>query len=118
MSEVLVVAELASDGSVRKTTQSAIHAARRINHLTGGGFAILVAGGPNAKAAADQLTSYGASRVLVCADPSLANYLAERYAPVVAAAAKDFDVVLTTAASFGKDLMPRVAGRLDAAYAA
>ncbi len=118
MSEVLVIAELSSDGSVRKTTQSAIHAARRINHLTGGSFSILVAGGPNAKASAEQLTGYGATRVLVCADASLASYLAERYAPVVAAAAKPFDVVVATASSFGKDLLPRVAARLDAAYAA
>jgi len=118
MSEVLVVAELSSDGSVRKTTQSAIHAARRINHLTGGSFAILVAGGESAKASAEQLLNYGAGRILVCADPSLSSYVAERYAPVVASAAKGFDVVLTAASSFGKDLMPRVAGRLDAAYAA
>jgi len=118
MSEVLVVAELASDGSVRKTTHSAIHAARRINQLTGGTFSILVVGAPNAKASASQLTSYGAARVLTCADASLANYLAERHAPVVSSAAKGFDVIVATASSFGKDLLPRVAARLDAAYAA
>lgn len=117
MSEVLVVAEL-SDGSVRKTTASAIQAARRINQLAGGSFSILVLGGPAAKTAAKELAGYGAKRVDVCSDASLTNYLAERYAPVVASAAKGFDVVVATASSYGKDLMPRVAGRLDAAYAA
>lgn len=117
MSEVLVVAEL-SDGSVRKTTHSAIHAARRIVELLGGSFSILVLGGPEAKAAAGELAAYGAARVLVCADGSLTHYTAERYAPVVAKAASAFDVVVATASSYGKDLMPRVAARLDAAYAA
>jgi electron transfer flavoprotein alpha subunit len=117
MSEVLVVAEL-SEGGVRKTTHSAIRAARKINELSGGTFSILVLGGPPAKAAAQQLSGYGAARVLVCADASLAHYLAERYAPVVATAAQGFDVVVSTASSYGKDLMPRVAARLDAAYAA
>jgi electron transfer flavoprotein alpha subunit len=37
---------------------------------------------------------------------------------VVSAAAKGFDVVVATASSYGKDLIPRVAARLDAAYAA
>jgi electron transfer flavoprotein alpha subunit len=117
MSEVLVVAEL-SDGAVRKTTHSAISAARKLNKLSGGSFSILVIGGAPAKAAAAELTGFGASRVLVCSDGSLGNYLAERYAPVVAAQAKGFDVIVATASSYGKDLLPRVAGRLDAAYAA
>ncbi len=117
MSEVLVVAEL-SDSGVRKTTHSAISAARKINQLTGGSFSIIIVGGAAAKGAAAELAGYGASRILVCSDPSLTNYLAERYAPIVASQAKSFDVTLGTASSFGKDLLPRVAARLDAAYTA
>jgi electron transfer flavoprotein alpha subunit len=116
MSEVLVVAEL-SDGSVRKTTHSAITAARKINQLTGGSFSILVIGAAPAKAAAEELTGFGAARILTCSDASLGNYLAERYAPVVAAQAKGFDVIVGAASTYGKDLLPRVAARLDAAYA-
>ena len=117
MSEILVVAELAEAG-VRKATHSAITAARRINQLAGGTFSILVIGGPGAKAAAAELTGFGAAKILCCEDQSLGSYLAERYAPVVSAAAQGFDVIVATASSFGKDLMPRVAARLDAAYAA
>ena len=69
MSEVLVVAEL-SDGSVRKTTHSAITAARKINQLSGGSFSILVLGGGAAKAAAGELTGFGAARIIVCSDGS------------------------------------------------
>jgi electron transfer flavoprotein alpha subunit len=117
MSEILVVAELSEHG-VRKATHSAIQGARRINQLVGGTFSILVLGGAGAKAAAAELTSFGAARVLCCEHASLGHYLAERYAPVVAAAAAGFDVVVATASSYGKDLLPRVAARLDAAYAA
>jgi electron transfer flavoprotein alpha subunit len=116
MSEVLVVAEL-SDGSVRKTTHSAITAARKINQLTGGSFSILVIGAAAAKTAAQELTGFGAARIITCSDASLGNYLAERHAPVVAAQAKGFDVIVGTASSYGKDLLPRVGARLDAAYA-
>jgi electron transfer flavoprotein alpha subunit len=117
MSEILVVAELSESG-VRKATHSAIACARRINELSGGSFSILVLGGAGAKTAAGQLTGFGAARVSCCEDASLGNYLAERYAPVVASAAKGFEIVLGTASSYGKDLLPRVAARLDAAYAA
>jgi electron transfer flavoprotein alpha subunit len=117
MSEVLVVAEL-SDSGVRRTTHSAISAARKINQLTGGSFSILIVGGPAVKSAAAELAAYGAARILVCSDPSLSSYLAERYAPIVATQAKGFDVTVGTASSFGKDLLPRVAARLDAAYTA
>jgi electron transfer flavoprotein alpha subunit len=117
MSEILVVAEL-SEAGVRKATHSAIGCARRIAQLTGGSFSILVLGGPNTKAAAAELTGFGAARILCAEDASLTHYLAETYAPVVAAAAKGFDVILATASSYGKDLLPRVAARLDAAYAA
>jgi electron transfer flavoprotein alpha subunit len=77
----------------------------------------LVLGGSGANAAAQALTGFGAAEVVVCEDPSLENYLAERYAPTVAELAKGFSVVVATASSYGKDLIPRVAGRLDAAYA-
>jgi len=108
MSEILVVAELSESG-VRKATHSAIQAAKRINQLAGGTFSILVLGGPGSKAAAGELSPFGASRILCCEHASLGSYLAERYAPVVAAAAKGFDVIVATASSYGKDLLPRVA---------
>ncbi len=114
MANVLVVAELTEDGSVRKTTHSAIAFAKSASG--GGSFSILCLGA-KAKAGAAELTGFGAAKVLACEDASLANYLAETYAPTVAEVGKGFDVLVATASSFGKDLMPRVAGRLGAAYA-
>lgn len=116
MSGVLVVAELTEDGKVRKATHSAITMARKAAPAAGGSFSILVIGA-GAKAAAAELTGFGAAKIFACDDASLKNYTAEAFAPTVAALGKGFDLVCATASSFGKDLMPRVAARLDAAYA-
>jgi electron transfer flavoprotein alpha subunit len=116
MADALVVAELTEDGKVRKTTHSAIAMAKQALPALGGSFSILVLGA-NAKGAAQELTGFGAAKVLVCEDPSLTHYVAEHYAPTVAAVGKGYGLVCATASSFGKDLLPRVAARLDASYA-
>src|SRR5262249_41626866 len=109
MPNVLVIAEMAGNGTVRKSTHSAITFARQ----AGGSFAILVMG-QGAKAAAPQLTGFGASKVLACDDAYLANPVAERFAPTIAEVVKKggYDVVAVTASSFGKDVAPRVAAKL------
>jgi electron transfer flavoprotein alpha subunit len=116
MADALVVAELTEEGKVRKTTHSAITLVKQALPALGGSFSILVLGS-GAEAAAQELTGFGAAKILVCDDPSLKNYTAEHYAPTVAEVGKKFALVAATASSYGKDLMPRVATRLDAAYA-
>ena len=116
MPHALVVAEIAEDGKVKKATLAAITFAKKALPAVGGAFSILVLGSA-AKAAAAELTGYGAAKVLVCEDASLAKYTAENYAPTVAEVGKGFALVVATATSQGKDLMPRVAARLDAGYA-
>jgi electron transfer flavoprotein alpha subunit len=112
MANLLVVAEM-HEGKVRKSTHSAINFAKQV----GAPFTILVVG-QGAKAAAAEITTYGAAKVLVCDDAYVASPIAERVAPTVAAVAKGgFDVVVVTASSFGKDIAPRVAAKLGAGYA-
>ena len=112
MPNILVIAEML-DGKVRKSTHSAITFARN----AGGTFSILVLG-QGAKAAAAEVTGFGAQKVLVCDDANLASPVAEVFAPTIAAVAKNgFDVIAVTASSFGKDVAPRVAGKLGAGYA-
>lgn len=117
MANALVVAELAEDGALKKSTLSSITFVKAALPTLGGSFSILVLGGPGTANAAKELASYGAAKVLYCEDASFSKYTAEQFAPTVAAASKDFTLVVATATSFGKDLMPRVAARLDAAYA-
>jgi electron transfer flavoprotein alpha subunit len=116
MPDALVVAELTEDGQVKKSTFSAVSFAQRALPALGGSFSILILGA-NTKAAAAELSAYGAAKVLTCEDASFGTYTAEAFTPTVAAVGKAFGLVVATATSFGKDLLPRVAARLDAAYA-
>jgi electron transfer flavoprotein alpha subunit len=116
MSDALVIAELSEDGKVKKSTLSAITFAKRALPALGGSFSILVLGA-NTKAAAVELTGFGAAKVLTCDDAAFANYTAEQFTPTVAAVGKSCGLIVATATSFGKDLLPRVAARVDAAYA-
>ncbi len=111
---ILVIAEL-SEGKLRKSTHSAITFARQ----TGAPFAILALG-PGAKAAADALAGFGAAKILAADDAAIKGQVAELHAPTIAAVVKSggFDVVVACASSFGKDVMPRVAAKLSAGYAA
>ena len=113
MSGTLVLAELHA-GAVRKATLSAITFARKV----GGPFSVLLVGA-GSTAAAKELSSYGAEKVIAVDDPSLASYLAERWAPTVAKTMTEggWDTLAVAASAFGKDLAPRVAARLGAGYA-
>jgi electron transfer flavoprotein alpha subunit len=116
MPNVLVVAELAAGVSLKKAALSAITFAKAALPAVGGGFDILVLG-TNTSAAANELAQHGAGKILTCDDPSFENYLAEQFAPTVAEVAKSYSLVVATATTVGKDLLPRVAARLGAAYA-
>jgi electron transfer flavoprotein alpha subunit len=113
MSGTLVVAETHA-GAVRKPTLSAIAFAKQV----GGPFAILVMGADVA-GVGRELAKFGAQKVIAVTDPALKDYLAERWAPTVAAIAKagGWDTVVAGASAFGKDLAPRVAAKLGAGYA-
>ena len=115
MTDVLVVAELL-DGQSRKTTLSAIAFARRAHDVAGGDFDILVIGVGAAEATKD-LALFGARAVLYAEDAH--QYVAERYAATVAGLTEDgaYGIVVATASSFGKDLLPRVAAKLGAGVA-
>jgi electron transfer flavoprotein alpha subunit len=116
MANVLVVAELSEDGKLKKSTLSAITFARQALPAVGGALHIVVLG-KSTQAACAELSAYGAAKLIAVEDPTLGNYTAEHYAPSVAAAAAGTSLIVATASSYGKDLLPRVAARLDAAYA-
>ncbi len=114
MANVLVVAEHL-DGALRKVTRSVITFARDAAELTGGDVDVLLLGS-DVDAVAEELAQYGVSRVLYANDSAYANYLAENYAPAIAAAAEETDaaIVCAPASTTGKDLLPRVAASLEA----
>lgn len=116
MPNVLVVAELADGRTLKNGTLSAITFAKTAMPALGGGFDILVLGS-NTSAAAEELKKHGAGKVITCDDASFEKYTAEHFAPTVAEVGKAYSLLVATATTFGKDLMPRVAARLSAAYA-
>jgi electron transfer flavoprotein alpha subunit len=117
MGDVLVVAEH-RNGHFPKTTLVAINAglemARKLN-----ANCLAVALGHQVDTVAAELAKYGPSKVIVLEDQRLAAPLADAAAQAVAALVKKLGIetVLATATAMTKDLMPRVAARLNAPMA-
>ncbi len=116
MANVLVIVEV-GEGKLKKTTHSAVTFAKQAAEQLGGSYTLLLLGA-GLDAAAEEASKLGADKVLVADDGSLQGYVAELYAPTVAALAKDYQVVCAAASAFGKDLLARLAGKLEAGYAA
>jgi electron transfer flavoprotein alpha subunit len=115
MTDVLIVAELL-DGKPRRSTLSAIAFGKEIAGKTNGAFDVLAIG-EGSSGAADELTGYGARKVL--RTEVAGGYVAERYAPTIAEVGKSggYGIVAMPASAVGKDLAPRVAGKLDSGIA-
>ena len=96
---------------VKRPSLHAITLARQL----GGEYALLVLG-HGLDGIAASLVSYGASAVIVADDPALAEPLADRYATVIAEAARKrgAKTILGTSSTFSKDVLPRAAALLDA----
>ena len=118
MGNVLVVVEQAQ-GQVRTASLPAVTFGVKMAEAAGGKLTLLVIG-TGAEKAAQEASKLGAADVVAVEDAKLEHYLAETYAPVVAKIAKEkgATVIGATGTSFGKDLMPRVAGVMDAAMVA
>jgi electron transfer flavoprotein alpha subunit len=117
MGDVLVIAEH-RNGHIPKTTLVAINAALEMARKRSGSC-IVVALGANVEGVARELAKYGAAKVVALEDPRLAAPLADAATQAVAAMVKRVGVetVMATATAMTKDLMPRVAARLDAPMA-
>src|SRR4051812_24832554 len=106
----LVIAEH-DNGSLKGSTHHTVTAAAQC----GGDVHILVAGS-NCGAAAEQAAQIaGVSKVLVADAPHFADGLAENVAEQALAIAAAYSHILAPATAFGKNVLPRVAARLDVA---
>lgn len=116
MTDVLVVAELL-EGKPKKASYMAASFAKQAAEGTGGVWDMLVIG-EGAEAAAQEMVGYGARKIITA--EIAGGYYAEKYAPTAAKVAKDggYGVITATGTAFGKDLIPRVAAKLQAGYAA
>jgi electron transfer flavoprotein alpha subunit len=110
MAESLILIEH-DHQQVKRPSLHAITLARQM----GGEYALLLLGHGVDRIAAS-LVSYGASAVVLADDPTLAEPLADRYATVIAEAARHHNAknILGTSSTFSKDVLPRAAALLDA----
>ena len=106
----LVLAEH-DDKSIRPTTLSTVTAAAK----AGGEVHVLVVGHNAEAAAADAAKIGGVSKVLLADGAQFADGLAEAVAAQVLAVASGYSHIFAPATSYGKNILPRVAAKLDAA---
>jgi electron transfer flavoprotein alpha subunit len=116
MSIILIVAELQPGGQLRKATLNAVTAGRQLAEKTGGELHLAVLGA-NPGPVADELKGYGAKAIHTVS--GLAQYVAEPHTAALAQLAQSVNAefVGMAATAVGRDLLPRVAGRLKAAMA-
>lgn len=106
----LVIAEH-DNQSIKAATLNTVTAAAQ----TGGDVHVLVAGSNAAAAAAAAAKIAGVSKVLLADAPHFADGLAENVAEQVLAVASDYSHILAPATAYGKNILPRVAAKLDVA---
>ncbi len=105
---VLLLAEH-SNASLNGATAKALTAAKQL----GGDVHILVAGSGCAAAAEAAAKLDGAAKILVADSPHLANGLAEEVAELILKLASGYAAIVAPATSSGKNILPRVAAKLD-----
>lgn len=102
------------NGQVRKASLEALSEARRQCDKSGEPLAALVVG-DNIKALTANVSKYRPDKILLTDNPSFTKYSTEGYADALTAAVKREDprYVFAANTSMTKDLIPRVAARLD-----
>mgnify|MGYP001768868949 CR=1 FL=1 len=116
MAATLVLLETTTS-NLRSASLPAISAARKLAQANGGPVVGVVIGAGVGAAAAD--AARFVDKLLCCDNPALGAALAETWAPVLVSAVKKTGAValVASATSTGKDVLPRVAGLLDAGMA-
>ncbi|MDD6044234.1 MAG: electron transfer flavoprotein subunit alpha/FixB family protein [Clostridia bacterium] len=110
--DVFVVIEQ-REGHVQKVGLELLGEAQKLAAVLGEKV-VAVLLGSNIAGKAKMLYEYGADKVLVVDDPMLQHYVTEPYAKALTTIINIYDpnVVLFGASSIGRDLAPRVAGRV------
>jgi electron transfer flavoprotein alpha subunit len=117
MADILIFVEQ-SGGKPRKSSLAGIAFGQQLAAKTGGALRLVLIG-HNLKSAAAELSGFGAASIYTIDKPALANFLVESYTTALAAAAKASGAshVAAATSSATKDVLPRLAARLDAAMA-
>jgi electron transfer flavoprotein alpha subunit len=114
MAGILAIAEQ-RDGALRRISEEVVTAAAQLGEKLGGEVHALLAGPSGLANAAATLGKYGAAKVFVVENDAFTQYNPDALAKLIADQIRkhNYDVVLFGGSSFGKDLAPRVAARID-----
>jgi electron transfer flavoprotein alpha subunit len=99
------------NNELKPATLNVVAAAQAI----GGDVVALVAGSGCGAVAEQAAAVTGISKVLSCDDAAYANHLAENLTPLICSIAGDYSHVMFANTANGKNVMPRVAAKLDVA---
>ncbi len=112
MSKILVLSEVSSHGP-KRSTQELVSAAKKSGHE------VLVLALGSSSPQAQALEKFGASEILYCTDAGYDQYNADQWTHAVCEAIQNVKpfLVLASNSSLGKDLLPRVAARLQCGIA-
>jgi electron transfer flavoprotein alpha subunit len=113
MANIFAFAE-ARNGELRKVALETVTAARKLADATGGQVHALLVGAPGIAAKAEQLAQHGADVVMVCEHAGFTQYNPEATSALAADRIKagGFRAALFSTSAQGRDLAPRVAGKL------
>jgi len=114
MANILAVAEQ-RDGALRRSAEEVVTAASVLARASGGQVHAVLLGPAGARTAAAELGRFGADVIHVAEDDVFARSSPEAATAALAAliGAGDYYAVIFAGSSFGKDVAPRVAARLD-----
>jgi electron transfer flavoprotein alpha subunit len=114
MAGILAVVEQRA-GALRKISEEVVTAAASVGEKLNAEVHALLAGPPGISSAANGLGKFGATKVFVLESDALTQYNAEALSKAIADHIKQngYEVVLFGGSSFGKDLAPRIAAKLD-----
>ena len=115
MPNILAFAE-SRNGELRKVALEAATAARKLADSTGGEVHALLVGAPGIGSKAEQLAKYGADVVMVCEHDGFSKYNPEAASALAADRIKagGYRAAIFSTSAEGRDLAPRVAGKLGA----
>ncbi len=104
----LIIAETDA-GALAQNTLNVAAAAKALE----GDIHILVSGKDIGAAASSAVTIDGVSKVLKSESNTLEHHLAEAMESLILSVAENYDYILAPASTFGKNILPRIAAKLD-----
>lgn len=113
MSEKILVVGEAQDGELRNVSFETIAAARKVKEDAE--VVALLLGDTDLNEQAEEMIKYGADRAITVTHDNLKNYTSEGYGQVVMEVLQEEDPygVIIGHTSVGKDVSPKIAGRLE-----